>query len=147
MIEINIKVEKGKFPPLTAGQISKLTRSVAARVRSAVQKSTPVGESLSAGQSKRTRDSWTPVKKDEGGYSFQNPLVQAYSLEYGSKRGKRPWPSVPETNPRTVYTRGRVYSSQAPEGITTKANVDELANKISSKLFNLIIQGKSIAKG
>ena len=145
MIQINIKVEKDEFPPLTPGQISKLTRSVASRVRAAVKSATPKGDRpLDPRQDKRTRDSWTPVRKDEGGYSFENPLVQAYFLEYGSKRGQRPWPTARE---RTVYNRGRVYSSQAPEGITAKADVDRIATQIANQLFDLMIKGKSIAKG
>lgn len=148
MIEIKINVERDEFPPLTPGQISKLTRSVASRVREAVQIATPRGDRpLDPRQEKRTKDSWTPVRKDEGGYSFENPLVQSWFLEYGSKVGERPWPRVPEKNPRTVYFKGRVYSSQAPEGITTRANVKELADQIASQLFTLMIQGKSIAKG
>ncbi len=148
MIELRVDISQDKFPELTPGQVSKLTRSVAARVKQAIISATPIGDRpLDSRQQKRTRDSWTAVTKDEGGYSFSNPLVQAWFLEHGSKIGERPWPSVPEKRPRTVYTKGRVYSSQAPEGITAKAGMEEVANKIAKELFNLIIQGKSIAKG
>lgn len=148
MIEIKVDLGKDDFPDLSPGQISKLTRSVASRVRDAVILATPVGDRpLDPRQAKRTRDSWTPVRKDEGGYSFSNPNVQTWFLEHGSKIGERPWPSVPEKRPRTVYTKGRVYSSQAPEGITAKANVNEIADKVASGLLQLLLKGKSIAKG
>lgn len=147
MLEISIDLSRDDFPALTKGQISKLTRSVASRVRAAVIEATPVGDRpLDARQDKRTKYSWTPVRKDEGGYSFSNPNVQTWFLEHGSKVGERPWPSVPKKRPRTVYYRGRVYSSQAPQGITARARVEEVADEIAGELFDLLIKGKSIAK-
>ena len=144
MIEFNVDISQDKFPELTPGQISKLTRSVAARVRQAIIDATPEGDRpLDPRQSKRTKYSWTGVKKDEGGYSFSNPLIQAKFLEKGSPIGERPWPTP---RARTVYNKGRVYSSQAPEGITKKAGFEEVADKVASELFKLIIEGKSIAK-
>jgi hypothetical protein len=118
---------------LTSGQISLLTRSVASKVRAAVKAATPkhTGE---------TRKSWTPVRKTEGGYSFLSDTVQTYFLEYGSKRGKRPWPTA--TGVRTVYNQGRVYSSQAPEGITAKAKVDEIAQEIAEQVFLKVMAEK-----
>ena len=149
MIEIKVSLDRLTIlEQLTPGQISKLTRSVASRVRQAVIEATPVGNrGLDPRQDKKTKDSWTAVRKDEGGYSFINPLVQSWFLEHGSKIGERPWPSVPEKKPRTVYNKGRVYSSQAPEGITAKARVDEIAQDIAVELFELLVKGKSIAKG
>ena len=142
MLEINVQVGRDKFPDLTTGQISRLTRSVAARVRAAVRSATPVGERpLDARQDKRTKDSWTPVRKDGGGYSFSNPLIQAYFLEHGSPMGSKPWPTARE---RTVYSKGKVYSSQAPEGIKVKANVDMIAEQIAGELFKLLVAGKSL---
>lgn len=147
MLEIKVALSGEDFPKLTPGQISKLTRSVASRVRSKVIAATPVGDRpLDPRQDKRTKDSWTAVRKDEGGYSFSNPLIQILSLEHGSKIGERPWPSVPEKRPRTVYNKGKVYSSQAPEGITAKANVNEVADQIAGELFKLLVEGKSIAQ-
>ena len=148
MLEIKVDVSQDKkIPSLSKGQVSKLTRSLAARIRQAVMAATPLGSRpLDMRQDKRTKASWTPVTKDEGGYSFYNPLVQAYFLEHGSKIGERPWPSVPEKRPRTVYFKGRVYSSQAPEGITAKANVNEIADQIAGELFDLLVKGKSLAK-
>jgi hypothetical protein len=143
MLEINVGVGGGDLPPLTKGQISRLTRSVAARVRKEVIKATPRGDRpLDPRQAKRTRDSWTPVRKDEGGYSFSNPLIQSWFLEHGSKIGSRPWPKA---KARTVYNKGRVYSSQAPSGITAKANVEEVASAIASELLDLLMKGKSLA--
>lgn len=144
MLELSIDVS-GKLPDLSPGQISKLTRSVAARIRREVVRATPVGDRPTPSGEKKAKDSWTAVRKDGGGYSFSNPRVQTFFLEKGSPIGKRPWPSVPESRPRTVYNKGRVYSSQAPEGITAKANVDELAEKIAVELLGLLVQGKSIA--
>ena len=142
MIELKIDVSRDKLPDLTEGQISKLTRSLASRVRQAVIDATPIGNRPLKGR-KRTKKSWTPVRKDEGGYSFSNPTVQSWFLEHGSEAGKRPWPNPRE---RTVYNEGRVYSSQAPEGILAKAKAEEIANTVASELFDLIIKGKSLAK-
>ena len=145
MIELKVDISQDEFPKLTPGQISKLTRSVAARVRQSIIDATPVGDRpLDPRQSKRTKDSWTAVVKDEGGYSFSNPLIQAKFLESGSPIGERPWPTP---RSRTVYNEGKVYSSQAPKGITKRAGMDALADKVAGELFELLIQGKSIAKG
>jgi hypothetical protein len=48
------------------------------------------------------------------GIIVSNPMVYGPSLEYGSQEGKKPWPHA---GPRTVVTGGRIYSSQAPDGI------------------------------
>ncbi len=145
MLELTVDVS-GVLPDLSKGQISRLTRSVASRVRKQVILATPVGDRPKAIGEKRAKDSWTPVRKDSGGYSFSNPLVQTFFLEKGSPRGKRPWPNVPENRPRTVYNKGRVYSSQAPKGITAKANVDVIGQQIATELLGLLVQGKSIAQ-
>lgn len=142
MIELKIDVSQDKFPDLTEGQISRLTRSLASRVRKAVIAATPVGNRPLKGR-RRTKKSWTPVRKDEGGYSFENPTIQSWFLEHGSEAESRPWPTARE---RTVYNEGRVYSSQAPEGILAKAKADEIAQTIANELFDLIIKGKSLAK-
>ena len=143
MIKLDIDVSRDDFPDLTEGNISRLTRSLASRIRQAVIKATPVGNRPLKGR-KRTKKQWTPIRKDEGGYSFSNPTVQSYFLEYGSKAGEKPWPNA---RSRTVYNDGRIYSSQAPHGITSLAKVDEVANEIATELFNLLVQGKSLAKG
>jgi hypothetical protein len=142
VIELTVDVSKDDFPKLTPGQISKLTRSVASRVRQAIIAATPVGDRPP--DPRRAKSSWTAVKKDEGGYSFSNPLIQTKFLEKGSPIGERPWPSAKR---RTVYSGDRVYSSQAPQGITKKAGFEAVADKVASELFKLLIEGKSIAKG
>jgi len=135
MLSLQVEIDSSPFITLTRGQLSLLTRSVASKVRSAVKNSTPkaTGE---------TRKSWTPVRKTEGGYSFGSSLVQMYTLEYGSPAGKKPWPSV---GLRTVYFEGRIYSSQAPKGITATADVEEVANKVAKELFEKMVGGN--AKG
>jgi hypothetical protein len=144
MLELKIDIGQDKsFPDLTEGQISRLTRSIASRVRDAVIDATPVGDRPLKGR-KRTKKSWTAIRKDEGGYSFENPTIQSWFLEYGSEAGSRPWPSAKS---RTIYNEGRIYSSQAPEGITARANVAELADQIATELFQLLVEGKSLAKG
>lgn len=143
MLSINLELSHEDFPELTPGQLSRLTRSVASRIRDAVKLATPIGN---RGKPGTTRKAWTPVKRDEGGYSFENPLIQIKSLEYGSKIGKRPWPSVPDYRPRTVYNHGRVYSSQAPEGITTKADIQGVMDEVVEVLAKKLIKGESIAK-
>lgn len=142
MIDIEIDVLKDNLPNLTEGQISKLVRSVASRVRTAVIAATPIGDRPLKGR-KRTKKQWTPVRKDEGGYSFENPTPQSVVLEVGSEIGKRPWPRARE---RTVYNQGRVYSSQAPEGIVAKAKAEEVANRVAVELFESLVKGESIAK-
>ena len=143
MLKLNLTVTHDELPELTPGQVSKLTRSVASRVRKAVIASTPVGNRPLKGR-KRTKARWTAIRKDEGGYSFENPAPQAWYLEYGSEPGEKPWPSAKS---RTVYYDGRIYSSQAPEGITSKAKADEVADQIASELFELLVEGKSLAQG
>ena len=142
MLNIQVDVSQEKLPNLTEGQISRLTRGVASRVRKAVMEATPVGNRPLRGR-KRTKASWTGIKKDEGGYSFDNPLVQSWFLEYGSAVGKKPWPSA---KTRTVYSKGRIYSSQASGGIVLKSKAEEIANQVASDLFHLLIQGKSLAQ-
>jgi hypothetical protein len=142
MLEVQIDVSHDKFPELSEGQVSRLVRSVASRVRDAVIAATPVGNRPLKGR-KRTKKSWTGIRKDEGGYSFDNPTVQSWFLEHGSEAGERPWPNARE---RTIYNEGRIYSSQAPEGILAKAKADEIANTVAQELFQLLIEGKSIAK-
>lgn len=125
MVNLEITFTHENLRVLTEGQISKLTRSVASKVRQAMQKSTPKDTG-------KTRKSWTPVRKVEGGYSFGSALPQTYFLEYGSEAGKRPWPSA---GPRTVYYEDRVYSSQAPQGISAKADIEEVAQQVANELM------------
>jgi len=49
---------------------------------------------------------------------FTLDVPYGFPLEKGSVVGRKPWPSV---GPRTVLHEGRIYSSQAPGGITEKA--------------------------
>ena len=144
MLELQIDLNRGDFPTLTKGQLSRLARSVASRVRTEIIKNTPVGEKKKRKKgAKRAKDSWTAIRKDEGGYSFSNPTVQSWFLEHGSEAGSRPWPSTRE---RTVYHEGRIYSSQAPQGITTKANIEEFTKAIAAELFESLVKGESLAK-
>jgi hypothetical protein len=147
MLEFNIKFDDKEFTSLakrlTEGNISRILRSVTSRVRQSVIKATPVGDRPLKGR-KRTKNQWTPIRKDEGGYSFENPAVQAPVLEYGSVSGKRPWPTP---KMRTVYRKGRVYSSQAPEGITAKANVEKMVEDLAIELAEKLVKGESLAKG
>lgn len=133
MLEYKLEFE-GQLPDLTKGQISVITRSVAAKVRDALKANTPVGNRKGSGTAKK---SWTGVRKTEGGYSFQNLAVQSLSLEFGSATGKKPWPS---TGPRTVYKEGRIYSSQAPEGMTAKAQIEQVASSVADKLLDKLIK-------
>lgn len=140
MLEISVELIGEDLPDLTKGQISRITRSVAARVRNAMVKNTPVGLGPSKGETKR---SWTGVRKTEGGYSFENTAIQSLSLELGSASGKRPWPNA---RTRTIYSEGRIYSSQAPAGITTKAEIDTVAEDSANELVIKLLKGESLAK-
>jgi hypothetical protein len=100
------------------------------KIRSAVQEATPVGKTGTA------KKSWTIVERDSTGYSFGNSAPYSHVLEAGSPLGGRPWAS---SGPKTVTEDGRVYSSQAPGGITKKANIDTIledALKDFEGLFN-----------
>jgi len=139
MLEFKVDMKGlGDFPKLTPGQLSRLVRSVASDLRKEIVSSTPVGNRKGAGS---TRRSWTPVRKDEEGYSFQNPTIQSWFLEHGSEAGKRPWP---RPRSRTVFSHGRVYSSQAPEGISAKADADKVVEEATIRLINRIIKGDKL---
>ena len=71
-------------------------------------------------------ESWTPVSKHEGGYSFGNPLIYAGVLEYGSKLGSKPWPSAQK---KTAEFRGRIYSTQAVGGFMQKVQMGNIFSK------------------
>lgn len=118
MLNLDVSIPNKLIPTgLTPGRVSLMTRTIASKVRAAVIAATPRDRGLTA-------RSWTPVKKGvEGSYSFSNPYIQAISLERGSQPGSRPWPSV---GPRTTMDEGRIFSSQAPGGITKKAGVDSI---------------------
>lgn len=79
-------------------------------IKNLVQEETPVGETgnLKAG--------WSSVSQVAGGYSFENRVPYAYVPEEGRYRGE---------GPRTIRSGGRVYSSQAPEGMTTPVLTNE----------------------
>jgi hypothetical protein len=48
------------------------------------------------------------------GIMLTNNVPYAGVLEFGSRSGKKPWPSA---GPKTVVHSGRIYSRQAPGGI------------------------------
>jgi hypothetical protein len=139
MLEFNVDLSGIKdLPKLTPGQVSKVVRSVAARLRKEVVAATPVGNRAGAGTTKR---SWTPVRKVEKGYSFGNPTIQSWFLEHGSQAGERPWPNP---RSRTVFNHGRIYSSQAPEGISVKADADRVVQEAAVRLINRVVKGESL---
>ncbi len=129
--EINIE---GNFDAFTGAQINAIEKYAAEKVRIAVKKATPVGDRKTAGAAKK---SWTPVKKDEGGYSFGSELPYMASLLAGSVPGKKPWPWARR---RTVVWRGKIYSSQAPGGMLVKGKADEVAQKAVSEKIEVLIK-------
>jgi len=136
MLDLKIRVDTRKFPDLTKEDIDSIVNTVATRIRAAVVEATPIGNRKNSGA---TKEAWTPIVKEEGGYSFSNPTVQSIFLEYGSIAGKRPWPHA---KTRTIYYHGRIYSSQAPRGMTARAEVQRLAKELTKELGEALLKGK-----
>ncbi len=67
--------------------------------------------------------------------SLTNTRPYADPLEYGSLLGKKPWASA---GPKTVVKNGRVWSSQAPEGVATYIIDDEGIDELLNELVNYI---------
>lgn len=132
MLKLGIHIEGLRLPELTPKDIDSLSKKVADAVRSVVVKATP----KDSGKAQR---SWTPVQKDEGGFSFGNPLEHISPLESGSAPGSRPWPSV---GPRTVIKDGRIYSSQAPGGIIYSSDAHRVAARIAQDLLVQMVMQK-----
>jgi len=128
MLSLTVNTSQEDFPQLTEGQLSKATRSIASRVRKLVIGATPkdTGEA---------RKSWTGVRKIEGGYSFISGSPYIGALEYGSEPGQAPWPRPRE---KTVLQEGRIYSKQAPGGITENADIDAAINDIVGEVLEML---------
>lgn len=113
-----------QIPKLTDKQVSKITKKLSVSIRQAMIRATPV-------DSGEAKTSWTPLSKVEGGWSFGNIAPYAYYLEHGSEPGKKPWPTVGSS---TVFYQGKIYSSQAPGGISANAGIDILVRRVAKKL-------------
>jgi len=68
--------------------------------------------------------------------SVYNPMVYAEVLEYGSKKGERPWKSA---GLRTVESNGRIWSSQAKDGVISQtidqSEIDQITEKIADSVI------------
>lgn len=117
-----ISRELRKFP----GALEKFITDVTKRVRSAIVEGTPVDTG-------EARASWGPIKKNEGGLSFQSTVPYMLHLEKGSTPGEQPWPTP---GPKTVMQGGKIYSSQAPGGIVATANVDAIMDELVKKFID-----------
>lgn len=125
MLEASVTItpRKIKLPKLDTTTLTAIIRRAARQIRGAVRRATPVDTSAA-------RESWTPLQKIEGGYSFQSDLPYVPVLEYGSEAGAKPWPTAGD---KTVENRGKIYSSQAPEGFMAKSKAEQIINKVFEK--------------
>jgi hypothetical protein len=64
-------------------------------------------------------------------------LPYARPLEYGSRRGERPWPNP---GPRTVLHGDHVFSSQAPGGMAGPVFDEEEASVIAGSILDRIME-------
>jgi hypothetical protein len=131
MLNIEIEIDRDTFEGFTEKDLNWILRRSASRIRTAVRETTPVD----TGAAKRA---WTPIKKDEGGYSFGNPFIYAGVLEYGGTKGKQPWPSA--TNKKTEEFRGRIYSTQAVGGFVRKVDFDAILDKVVQERLKRVFE-------
>ena len=77
------------------------------------------------------RASWEPLIFSTKGNTFfsttfANKMPYSGPLDYGSPVGGKPWPSP---GPKTVVGKdGRIFSKQAPEGVSSKVITEETLN-------------------
>lgn len=70
--------------------------------------------------------------------SITNDTPYGIAIDEGSKLGSRPWPNP---GPKTVLNKGRVFSTQAPEGAISPTIIElGLEEKILSKAYKIIIE-------
>ena len=67
------------------------------------------------------------ILRGEGGFSFGSGLIYMRVLEYGSKKGAKPWPAARK---KTEEFRGRIYSTQAVGGFMQKVKSIQILDKI-----------------
>ena len=97
---------------------------------------TPVGVGRRRG---RTKKSWSQLTVDRSDTSigFSLDLPWARPLEYGSRRGERPWPNP---GPRTMLYGGNVFSRQAPGGMAGPVFDEEEAEVIAGSILERIVE-------
>lgn len=108
---------KFELPPMpTASGFRRWMYNLVRKIRMAVKEATPIDTG-------EAQESWTIVRRDEGGYSFGNIAPYARVLEKGSEPGKKPWPNP---GPKTQLFEGKIYSTQAIGGMFKKANIEDI---------------------
>ncbi len=131
---LKVKVDVKGFDQRThRRKIKKMVKEVGLECRKRMVAATPVD----SGTAKR---SWSPLKDVSNRYSKYHVTYETYNskryaawLEKGSKKGSRPWPSP---GPRTIDSGSRIYSSQAPGGISKTAGIsEELVAQIARRAF------------
>jgi len=120
MLNIKINIPKKTFRFFKESDIYDIMQQITNEIRAKVIEVTPRDKGAAAG-------SWTPVAKEEGGYSFGSDLPYIRVLQYGSEKGAKPWPS---RGPKTVEDRGRIYSSQAVGGFMQKIKTISILGRI-----------------
>lgn len=65
-----------------------------------------------------------------------NSMPYAGVLDVGSPRNKDPWPSA---GPKTVERDGRIWSSQAPQGVTGPIVSETYLNEIQKKVSQFVL--------
>ena len=87
--------------------------------------------------------------------SIKNRKIQAVAIEGGSESGEFPWPSptkgrkrVPVNGrlpkklpPKTVMSKGRIWSTQAVGGTISKVITEKQINNICVGISKTVIQG------
>lgn len=87
--------------------------------------------------------------------SIKNPKVQATAIEGGSTPGEFPWPSptkgrkrVPVNGrlprklpPKTVMSKGRIWSTQAVGGTISKVITEKQINNICVGISKIVVKG------
>ena len=106
-----------------------------------IQRISPVGSSDRKNYTGGSyRAAWQIETKTGSGVIFEarltNNLPYAYPLDYGSPVGKKPWPSA---GPKTVENKGKVYSKQAPKGVSTTVFTDSFLDLVTRDVTKSIM--------
>lgn len=79
--------------------------------------------------------SWEIKGISEGKVQISNSASYSKYLEYGSFPGEHPWPSTGE---RTVHKDEKIWSSQAPGGMTQKLDTNFINKAIHKYIMSMI---------
>ena len=137
--------------------IQEVVKKKADEIYSIIKSNSPVGKITdSRNYPGFYRDSWRVSYANEAGtiagFKIWNSAVQAEAIEFGSMPGSKPWPNPTvgrqtggrgmNQNGRTIYSSGRIWSTQAIGGVfdrsITEKDIDDLTNDIQEVVMNAI---------